>query len=73
MSGVTLTGTELRQHPDYHEGFADATAGEPLHYGMSAEYRWGWIGAYRCKRALKKMFSEEEKGRISTAPSSYTP
>jgi hypothetical protein len=44
----------LQQHPDYHWGFYDALDFTPLHYGMTPEYRSGWIAAHRCKRLFKK-------------------
>lgn len=50
--------SKVQQHPDYHTGFFDAIQGEPLHYGMTREYRSGWINAHRCKRILVKIESQ---------------
>lgn len=64
---TTKSGTESQgylrpvshqQHPDYHEGFADGTDLVPLYYGMSREYRSGWMAAHRCKRLLRQWMAD---------------
>lgn len=46
---------DLRSHPDYAEGFGDAAQGTPLHYGMSVEYRYGWLALHRARRLLREL------------------
>jgi hypothetical protein len=56
---------DMKEHPDYAEGFFDAQEGTPLLCGMSEEYTAGWKAFYRCKEIMERAgLTEGADGRF---------
>lgn len=53
MADSQVSHQQIEQHPDYHQGFYDAQAGEPIWANeCTAEYAAGWFAYWRVREAL---------------------
>ena len=49
----------VQQHPAYHEGFFDASDGEPIFEDeCSEEYKLGWLAYHDCRTAFDKAWED---------------